>query len=102
MAFVAQTDRKASTHLFQLYRVLGSSTAAIFLSCDHSLYVFRKNVMLDFICMRPVEMPGASWKWQNIKGKTLAHSGTRTLNLEICSPILQILRYTGSEENGPI
>ena len=56
------------------YRVLGTSTAAIFLSNDHSLYaptlymyIPRMNVMLDFICMGPVDLPGAHRKRQNTK-----------------------------------
>ena len=52
------------------YRVLGTtcSSAAIFLSNDYSLsfslciYIPRMNIMLYFICMAPVDLPGARWK----------------------------------------
>ena len=42
----------------------------------------RTNVMHDFICMGPVDLPEARRKRQNIKWKSLAHSGTGTHNLE--------------------
>ena len=62
------------------YRVLGTSTAAIFFQMIifymHLLH--RMHVMLDFICMGPVELSGACRKRQNIKFKIL---GTRTHNL---------------------
>ena len=44
--------------------------------------------MLDFISMRPVDLPGARGKRQNTKQKIFAHSGTRTHNPEICSLVL--------------
>ena len=41
------------------------------------------DVMLDFICMGPVDLSGARRKRKNTKSKILAHSGTRTHNPEI-------------------
>ncbi len=46
----------------------------------------RMNVLLDFICIGPVDLPGARQKRQ--KYKIIAHSGARTNNLEICSLML--------------
>ena len=48
--------------------------------------------------MRPVDLPGAHWKRQNTKWKILAHSGTRTHNLEVCSAVLYLLSYSGFDE----
>ena len=51
------------------YRVLGTSIAAIFFRMFilpmHILP--RMNIMLDFICMGPVVLPGARRKRQNTK-----------------------------------
>ena len=55
--------------------------------------------MLDFICMGPVDLPGVRWKQQNTKWKILVHSGTGTHNLEIWSPMLYRLSYTGFDES---
>ena len=54
------------------YCELGTSTTAIFLSNDHSLYapiITRMNVLLDFICMAPADLPGARRKRKNAKWK---------------------------------
>ena len=40
------------------------------------------NVMLDFIWIGPVYLQGAQ---QNTNWEMIAHSGTQTHNLEICS-----------------
>ena len=40
---------------------------------------------IDFICMGPVNLPGAHRKRQNTKWKILAHSGIWTHKFEICS-----------------
>ena len=53
--------------------MLKACTAAIFLSSDHwfhSMHLLpRMNVMLDFICMGPADLPGARRKKQNTKWK---------------------------------
>ena len=56
-----------------IYRVLGTTTAAIFF---HMIILFmhllpRMNVMLYFICMGPVDLPGARRKRQNSNDKFL-------------------------------
>ena len=48
----------------------------------------RVNIMLDFICMGPADLPGAHGKRQNTKWKIIAHRGTQSHNLEICSLML--------------
>ena len=58
----------------------------------------RMNVMLDFICMEPVDLPGSCRKRHDTKWKILAHSGTRTYNLEICSSMLFRLSSSGFYE----
>ena len=58
----------------------------------------RMNVMLDFICMGPVDLPGARQKRQNTKWKILAYKGTRTHNLEISSLMLYRLSYPEFDE----
>ena len=56
----------------------------------------RMNFMLDFICIGSVDLRGARGKRkQNTKWKILAHSGTRTQNLELRR---QILTPTGLAE----
>ena len=52
----------------------------------------RMNVMLDFICMVPVNLPGAHQKAANAKWKILAHTETRPHNFEILSIELYQLR----------
>ena len=37
--------------------------------------------MVDFICMAPVDLPGAHRKRKNAKPKILAHSGTREIEI---------------------
>ena len=44
----------------------------------------RMNVMLDFICMGPIDLPGTRRKRQNKKRKIRAHIWT--YNLDIFSP----------------
>ena len=63
------------------YRVLETSTAVIFLSIDHYLYalIISDDVMDDFNCMGPVDLPGALQKRQNSKWKILAHRETPSL-----------------------
>ena len=78
------------------YRVLGTTTVAIFSfkwSFSLSMHLLpRLNGILDFICMEPVDLPGVHQKRQNTNWKILAHSGTRTHNLEISSLVLYRLR----------
>ena len=62
----------------------------------------RINGMLDFICMGPVDLPGAHRKQRNTKWKSLAHSGTRTLYLQTCSLMLYRLSCPGFDESLPI
>ena len=78
------------------YRVPRTITAAIFfqriiLSVHLSL---RMNVKLDFICIGPVDLPGARRKRQNTKWKMLAQSGTRTYNIEIYSLMCHWIKWT--------
>ena len=61
----------------------------------------RMNVMLDFICMRPVDLPEACRKRQNTKW-FFVHSGTRTHNLVICSLMFYRLSYPCVDESCPI
>ena len=63
------------------YRVLGTSTATAFLSkwsFSPCTYIPRMDVMLDFICIGPADLPGGVESYKNTKWKVLAHSGTRT------------------------
>ena len=60
------------------------------------------NVMLDFICMGPVDLQGAYRKRHNTKWKIQVHSVTRTYNLKICILMLYRLSYPGYDESCPI
>ena len=62
----------------------------------------RMNVMLDFICMRPVDLPEACRMRQSTKWFFFVHSGTRTHNLVICSLIFYRLGYPCFDESCPI
>ena len=55
--------------------------------------------MLDFICMGPVDLPGARRKRQNTKWKILAHSGIQAHSPEICSQMLYWLSYADFVES---
>ena len=88
------TKEKITNRTFKLvrtnlnYHVPGTSTAAIFLSNDHSLYASitsdECHALLHSIRQERVESD---------KTKNFAHSGTRTHNLEICSLMLYRLDY---------
>ena len=95
-------DRKLQ-HKLHIFLVLRTSTAAILLSNENSIYepiTSDECLMLDLICMGPVYLPGARRKRQNTKWKKiLAHSGNRTHNLEINSLILYRLSYPRFDEN---
>ena len=60
--------------------------------CVHrfsSVYIPWIDVRIDFICIRPVDLPGARRKRQNTKWKkNLAHSRTRTHKPKIWSLML--------------
>ena len=55
----------------------------------------RMDVMLDFICLGPVDLPGAHRKRQKTKWKILVQTGTRTHNPEIWSLMLYRLSRPG-------
>ena len=57
--------------------------------------------MLDFICMGPVDLPGAHRKRQNYKMKNSCHVWDSNPHLESCSPMLYRLSYTGFDESYP-
>ena len=63
------------------------------LTCQEVLLVPRMNVMLEFISMATVDLPGARRKRQNTKRKILADSGNH--NLEISTGMLYRLSYPG-------
>ena len=87
------------------YHVLGISTAAIFLSNDHSLYApFTSDECHAWFHLYGTSQPARrASKATNIKkGKSLAHGGTQTHNLKICSLTLYRLSYLGFDESCPI
>ena len=53
------------------------------------------DVLLDFICMGPVNLSGARRKRQNTRWNILVHGGTRTHNPEISSLMLYRLSSPG-------
>ena len=69
------------------YPVLGTSTAAIFLSYDHSFYApITSDECHAWFHLYKTSWPARSaWKAKKHKMKILAHSGTRTHNFEIHS-----------------
>ena len=82
------------------YRVLGSSTTAIFLSNYHSLYAPNTSDG----CHARVHLYGNSRPAMNAtkyKIKNCQHC-TRTNNLEICRQVLYRLSYPGFDESCPI
>ena len=70
---------------------IGTSAAAIFVfkwSLSLCTYIPRMNVMLDFICIGPFDLPGVRQKRYNTKSKIIGHSWTRTHNPDIRSMML--------------
>ena len=60
------------------------------------------NDMLDFICMAPVNLPGARRKRQNAKWKILNHNGIRTHSPEIWSLMPYQLSYSDFDESNTV
>ena len=58
--------------------------------------------MINFICMGPIDLPGAPRKRQNTKWKILSYSGTRTHNFEFSSQLRYRLSYPRFDEAWPI
>ena len=57
---------KASAHSF---KTIYFAAFKIIFSLSLCTYITRMDVMLDFICMGPLDLPGVRWKRQNPKWK---------------------------------
>ena len=57
------------------------------------------NVMLEFICMRSVDLPGARGKRNNTRWKILTHNETRIHNLELRRQTIQPAELAGLDES---